>query len=112
MFAPALPIGLSSNSGITAVLSADTPGSQHDINRAKHILNAGGMVFDAPCVHEETCFGSSPQLGCLPDHLFGNACYFGSTARYPLFDMLCDSFKANCLIFNKLMIQPVVLDHQ
>src|SRR5215468_7222767 len=67
MLAPALPVALTCNRRVTAALAPDAARSQHDVDRAEHILHAVRVMLDATRVQQERRFRIAPHLGGPPD---------------------------------------------
>jgi hypothetical protein len=62
VLAAALAVGLAGDGAVAAPLAPDTPGGQHHVDRAEHVLHAVRMVLDPAGVHEEAGLGRAPPF--------------------------------------------------
>src|SRR6187399_3098957 len=69
-------------------------------------------MLDSARVHQETGFCRAPPFGGLPDRLFRDPRNLRGARRRPLPCARSELFKTSRVVANKLMIEPVVFNHQ
>src|SRR5690606_4129676 len=109
---PALSVRLPGDGRVSASFAADPTRREHHVDRAEYVLDAVTVMFDAPRVQQEARVRGSPPLGGLTNGALGDPGRFRRSRRRPLADARRDLVKADCVLFDKIVVEPVVLAHQ
>src|SRR6187200_336970 len=111
VLAAALPVGLSDDGAVAALRLADSPGREHEVDRAERVLHAVRMVLDATGVKEEARLRGTPPLGGQHQGTLRHAGHLRGPRQRPLPAVLCDLLETHRVRIDERVIQPVALDH-
>ena len=97
---------------VGAIRFADSAGGEHDVDRAEHVLYAVAVMLHAAGMQQVAGRRFAPPLSRLTDRSFGDARDLCRPRRRPRADMFGDLLKTDGMLFDELVIEPVMLDHQ
>src|SRR5262249_34034335 len=112
MFPSALSVGLTSDRAVAALRLADPPSGQHEIDRAKGVLDAARMLLDTPCVKQKTGLGRAPPFCRLTDRSLRDAGHLRGTLWRPVAAIGGDLIEPHGQCVDERVIEPIVLDHE